>query len=225
MRDQTLPTAQAELDEFAYNLSTRFAAQGLTLFTDPHGSLPTGGGSPAQSTYVGFSLTIQPNPTVQANPSLVRDGTNSINNDPNGASAFTLNGSTGPAGFTTLISRVLNYALGIEAQAGVPQPQFTSANLGPAGSVTAHFSASSSLGDYAASMTAGQSADSGATARELSTEQAVQTALQSQVSTISGVNVDTEMSKMIALQNAYSANARVITVAQSMFNQILQATQ
>ena len=35
LRDTTLPTDQAELDEFAYGVSSRFAGQGLNLFTDP----------------------------------------------------------------------------------------------------------------------------------------------------------------------------------------------
>ena len=37
LRDTTLPTDQAELDEFSQNLASRFSAQGLTLFSDPHG--------------------------------------------------------------------------------------------------------------------------------------------------------------------------------------------
>ncbi len=42
LRDMTLPTDQAELDEFAQNLASRFDAQGLTLFTDPTGTVPAG---------------------------------------------------------------------------------------------------------------------------------------------------------------------------------------
>jgi flagellar hook-associated protein 1 FlgK len=39
------------------------------------------------------------------------------------------------------------------------------------------------------------------------------------------VNMDTELSQMLSLQNAYSANARVMTAVQSMFTQLLQAVQ
>ncbi len=56
-------------------------------------------------------------------------------------------------------------------------------------------------------------------------EQAVQTTLSSKLSTKSGVNMDTEMSNMIQLQNAYGANARIISTMQAMFNQLLQAVQ
>ena len=41
LRDTTLPTDQAELDEFAYGVSDRFASQGLNLFTDPSGNVPS----------------------------------------------------------------------------------------------------------------------------------------------------------------------------------------
>ena len=63
LRDTTLPTDQAELDEFAQNLASRFDAQGLTLFTDPDGNAAGGyAAAPVQSGYVGFAGTIQVNP-------------------------------------------------------------------------------------------------------------------------------------------------------------------
>src|ERR1019366_425417 len=55
LRDTTLPLFQGELDEFSQSLASRFDAQGLTLFSDPNGNVPVGGGAPVQSGYVGFS--------------------------------------------------------------------------------------------------------------------------------------------------------------------------
>src|ERR1700722_8315747 len=78
LRDTTLPTFQGELDEFSTSLATRFDQQGLTLFSDPNGNVPAGGGVPVQSGYVGFASEIQVNPAVIANPSLVRDGTQNV---------------------------------------------------------------------------------------------------------------------------------------------------
>jgi flagellar hook-associated protein 1 len=225
LRDKTLPAHQAELDEFAVNLTSRFAAQGLTLFTDASGAVPNQGGSPAQSGYVGYAATIQVNPAVLTQPSLVRDGTGTIPGSALGASAFTPNPSTGPSGFTTMIARVLDFALGGDAQTGVPQPAFNATGLGADGTLTASFAGSSSLANYAADLTATQSAQSASVTSQLTTEQSVQSVLTNQVSAISGVSIDSEVSKMVALQNAYSANARVISVAQSMFSAILQATQ
>ena len=51
----------------------------------------------------------------------------------------------------------------------------------------------------------------------------VVTALQQRMNNQSGVNIDTEMSNLISLQNAYSANARVMSTIQQMMNTLLQA--
>lgn len=225
LRDTTLPTYQAELDEFSQNLANRFQAQGLTLFSDANGAVPSGGGSPAQSGYVGFASQIQVNPAVLADPSLVRDGTNSVSGSASGASAFTPNPSNGPAGFTTLIQRVLDYALGSQVQAGVAQPASNSSDLGPAGTLSAPYGSGTgtALSDIASSLVASQSADGASVTSQLSTEQAVQTTLQSKLSNETGVNIDTEMSLMITLQNAYGANAKVMSAAQSMWSALLDA--
>jgi len=47
--------------------------------------------------------------------------------------------------------------------------------------------------------------------------------MQAKLSAASGVSMDTELSHMVALQNAYSANARVISAAQSMWDSLLSA--
>jgi flagellar hook-associated protein 1 FlgK len=47
--------------------------------------------------------------------------------------------------------------------------------------------------------------------------------LQQTYSSATGVNMDAQMSNLIALQNAYSANAHVMAVVQSMFQTLLQA--
>jgi flagellar hook-associated protein 1 FlgK len=41
------------------------------------------------------------------------------------------------------------------------------------------------------------------------------------VTSAGGVNIDTEMSNMIQLQNAYGANAKIISAVQSMWTQLL----
>ena len=219
LRDQILPTSQAELDELSYGLADRFATQGLSLFTDPVGNVPTGGGSPTQAGYIGFSSVIQVNPAITATPSLVRDGTNT-------ATGFTPNPSGGPAGFTTLISRVVSYAFGNQAQAGVPQPTMATTGLGASGTLTAPFAASNvSLANYATNLIDAQSQQSAAVTASLATEQALQTGLNTKWTAISGVKMDTEMSQMLTLQNAYSVNARVISAIQTMFNQLLETVQ
>ena len=54
------------------------------------------------------------------------------------------------------------------------------------------------------------------------TQQVALSTAQSRFSSSAGVNVDEEMSNLIALQTAYGANARVLTAARDMLNQLLQ---
>jgi flagellar hook-associated protein 1 FlgK len=223
LRDATLPTFQGELDEFSQSLATRFDAQGLTLFTDSSGNVPTGGGVPAQTTYIGFSSEIQVNPAIRAAPSLVRDGTHDVAGSPTSASAFSANVAGGPAGFTAMISRVLNFTFGAQAQPNVAQPPGATGALGPDGSLTAPYSAPATLADNATALVSAQAAVSADATGQLSIEQTIQTTLTSRLNKQSGVNMDTEMAQMIQLQNAYGANARIISTVQAMFTQLLAA--
>ena len=209
LRDNTLPTCQAELDEFSQNLASRFAAQGLALFTDPAGAVPVSVGLPVQSGYVGFAATIQVNPAVQTDPSLVRDGTGGP--------------PTGLAGYNVVIQKILDYTFGAEQSPGVPQPASHTGGLGPSGTLKAPYTAPPTIGGIAATLVASQAQESASTSSQLSTEQAVQTTLANKLAAGSGVSMDTEMSNMIALQDAYGANARVLTTVQSMWTQLLNS--
>jgi flagellar hook-associated protein 1 len=213
LRDTTMPTDQAEFDEVAQNIAGRFDAQGLTLFTDPNGAVPAGGGVPVQTGYVGFAATIQVNSAVQGNPALVRDGTPTIAN-PTPANPNNL------AGFTGIINQVLNNTLGAS-----PALVSNVANLGPGGNLNAPYVAPATLLQLASTMVASQAQDSATTTSQLATEQAVQTTLSTKLSAQSGVNMDTEMSTMIQLQNAYGANAKVIAAVQAMWAQLLSTVQ
>jgi flagellar hook-associated protein 1 FlgK len=218
LRDATLPTLQAGLDEFAQTLSTRFANQGLQLFTDPAGNVPTATGPNAQSGYVGYAAAIQVNPAIVATPSLVRDGTTAV-------AGFTPNPAGGPAGFNTLIGNVLTYAMGSDSASGVPQPAPNATGLGPDGNLSLGFAPPPGVTGFAAALAAAQAQASSGVTTAVTNETAVQTALQSKMSATSGVSMDTEMSNMIQLQNLYTANARLIGAVQSMWTQTLQLVQ
>ena len=69
---------------------------------------------------------------------------------------------------------------------------------------------------------ASQAQDSSATTSQLGAERSVQTSLSTKLAAETGVSIDTEMSLMIQLQNAYGANARVISAAQAMWAQLMQ---
>ena len=168
---------------------------------------------------------MQVNPAVAATPSLVRDGTAAVAGSATGASAFTPNPAGGPAGFTGMITRVLSYALGSQVQAGVTQPAPAATGLGPNGTLTAPYAPPADLAGFATAVVGAQATESAGATGQVATEQAVQTALQSKLSAKSGVSIDSEMSTMVQLQNAYGANAKVITAVQAMWDQMLQMVQ
>ncbi len=221
LRDTTLPTDQAQLDEFAETLTTRFDAQGLTLFTDANGSVPVASGPPAQAGYVGYAGTIQVNATVAATPSLVRDGTHAVAGSATGASAFIPNTAAGPSGFQTMINRVLDYSFDDDVQEGVAQAAPATAGLGPLGTLSAGFAAPGDLAGFAVSVVGTQARTSAAASDSLTTEQAVATGLQTKLAATSAVSIDDEMTRMVQLQNLYGATAKIITSAQTMWNQTL----
>ncbi len=225
LRDQILPEQQANLDEFSHTLAARFAAQGLTLFSDAGGAVPGGGGTPAQSGYVGFASEIQVNPAILATPSLVRDGTAAVAGSASGASAFTPNPAGGPAGFTTMITRVLDFALGADAQAGVAQPAPNVSGLGPSGTLRAGFAAPADLAGLATAVTGAQARQSATVTSQLDTARSLQSTLQSQLASGGSVNLDAQMSQMIVLQSAYGATAKMMAALQSMFTALEQAVQ
>ena len=71
LRDQTVPSYQAQLDELAHKLALRFDAQGLRLFSDESGAIP----GTTIGDYTNFSSEIQVNSAIVANSALVKDGT------------------------------------------------------------------------------------------------------------------------------------------------------
>lgn len=225
LRDTTLPGFQGELDEFAETLARRFEEQGVRLFSDPAGALPAAVGVPRQSAYLRFANTIQVNPAISANPAFVRDGTGAVAAAPGGPTAFTPNPPGGPAGFTTLITRVLSYALGDQVAAGVPQPAPNLSGMGPTGALNSPMNAPGPIAGFATALVARQTVASGDAASAATAAGDVQTALTQNMSDRSGVNLDTELSSMVVLQNAYAANAKVIGTLQQMWSALLQAVQ
>jgi flagellar hook-associated protein 1 FlgK len=224
LRDTTVPGYQGQLDEFSQTLASNFSAQGLNLFTDPQGNVPSGGGTPVQSTYLGFASTISVNPAVVASPVLVVNGTQAVTGSATGASAFTPNPDN-LAGFTGMIDRVLNYALGADVQPGVPQPAPNTTGLGAAGTLSAPYAAPATLGDFANDITASQSTDAANAKASSDDSTATQQSFSGQLQSAVGVDMDSQMSLMIQLQNAYGANAKVISTIQSMEATLLAAVQ
>lgn len=210
LRDTTLPTYTAELDQFSEQLATRLSQQGLNLFTNGSGNIPS---DSSPSSYAGFSSTIQVNPAILSNPSLVRDGTPNAN-------------TSGAAGFSGVISQVVNYGFGSTSDsAGTSYTPIASAGLGPSGTLTSTLSGITDLSSYAQAFVAAQSSDTSQASTDLTNATSYQTTTASAYSAISGVNVDQQMGVMIQLQNSYQANATIIQTAEQMFSSLLSAVQ
>ncbi len=100
LRDTTLPTYQAQIDELAQKTASRFQQEGLALFTDGNGNVPANVAPPGAVGYVGFAGQIQVNSQVASNPSLLRSGTN---------------GDVVPSGSNEIINKILQYTFGPNA--------------------------------------------------------------------------------------------------------------
>jgi flagellar hook-associated protein 1 FlgK len=87
---------------------------------------------------------------------------------------------------------------------------------------TAQAPYSGTLAQYLSQVVSVQSQAANAATNLQQGQDTVLTALQQRFNSQSGVNIDTEMSNLIALQNAYAANARVMSTIQSMMQTLLQ---
>jgi flagellar hook-associated protein 1 FlgK len=237
LRDTTLPTMQAELDEFAKTLARRFDQQGLRLFSDGQGNVPQEGSVTLQASYVGFAGAIRIFPPVEADARLVRDGTHVIpgglppapatqpTGNPQGSN-FTPNPSGGPAGFDVLARRIIEFALGANLQAGTPHdPALGTAGLGRQGRLNSEIPPHATLADFAASLVSVQTGLRARATEMRESETAARDLVRNRLADEAGVNVDQEMSVMVQLQNAYQASARVLQTNQELWDALYQATR
>ncbi|MFZ2068067.1 MAG: flagellar hook-associated protein FlgK [Xanthobacteraceae bacterium] len=165
----------------------------LPLFTD--GSQPiTGVLTSTGSQTTGLAGTIAVNPALISSPSsLVAYAANTAAGDP-----------TRP---NFMLNQLTSATLTFSPDTGI-------------GTTQAPYSAN--LLDYMSQIVSQQSQAANASTNLQQGQDSVLSALQQRFNDQSGVNIDTEMSNLIALQNAYSANARVMSVIQQMMSTLLQ---
>jgi flagellar hook-associated protein 1 len=210
VRDTLAPEYQAQLDQIAGGLINAFGEsdQSATptlpslpgLFTTPgETSLP----SMTATTGLAAAIEINPNvdPSQGGNPNLLRDGGIS---DP-GNPAYTYN-TTGAADYT---GRIQDLIVGINAT----QSFDPSAGL----------DSSASLTDYANASVSWVQAQNQQASDASSYQSAVATQATSALSNATGVNLDTEMTNMLNLENSYASTAKLLTTVGSMFSALLQA--
>jgi len=165
----------------------------LALFTD--GSAPiTGAITSTGSQTTGLAGSIEVNPALVASPSsLVLYSSNTSTGDP-----------TRP---TFILNQLTNTSLTYSPATGV-------------GSAAQPYSGT--LSDYLSQVVSQQSQAANAATNLQQGQDTVVSALQQRYNDETGVNIDTEMSNLIALQNAYGANARVMTTIQQLMATLLQ---
>ncbi len=103
LRDKTFAKQTAQLDELAIKLALRFEAQGLRLFTDSSGTIPSD--APPDTSvdpvtavsYVGFATELQVNNAIISDNSLLQTGTY---------------GGTLQSGANDIIRRIIEYTFG-----------------------------------------------------------------------------------------------------------------
>lgn len=92
--------------------------------------------------------------------------------------------------------------------------------VGGVGSAGAPFT--NTVGSYLDAVVSVQGANAASAARLNEGQQVVLTSIQSRFADTSGVNVDEEMANLVQLQNAYAANARVMSAAKDMMDLLLR---
>ena len=168
----------------------------LPLFTDD-GQPITGVLTATGSQTTGLAGSIAVNPALVATPAgLVAYAANSPAGDP-----------TRP---NFILNQMTNAALTFSPTTGI-------------GSAQAPYSGT--LADYMSQIVSQQSQAANAATSLQQGQDTVLSALQQRFNTQSGVNIDTEMSNLIALQNAYGANARVMSTIEQLMSTLLQVVQ
>jgi flagellar hook-associated protein 1 FlgK len=165
----------------------------LPLFVD--GTTPyTGAITAAGSESTGYAGRIAVNPALIANPSsLVAYQTSTAAGD-----------ATRP---NFIYNQLVNASLEYSPTTGI-------------GGTAAPFQGT--LSAYIGQMVSMQSTAANSATNLQSGQNIVVNALQSRFNSTSAVNIDTEMSNLLTLQNSYGANARVMTTVKAMLDALLQ---
>jgi len=202
LRDDLAVTYQAQLDGVAGALVTTFAESAQTgtgpnlpgLFTTPGATSP-----PTSTTGLAGQISVNASvdPTQGGNALLLRDGGISGNTN------YIYN-TNGDASYSTRLSQLL-------ANLSAPQP------FGATGGITTN----ATLGGYASASVSWLEAERSNVASQSTYQSTFLNTATTALSNATGVNLDNEMSKMLDLERAYSATAKLITTIDAMLGTLL----
>ena len=168
----------------------------LPLFTDA-GSPYTGAITSSGSEMTGLAGRIAVNPALLANPANL--------------TTFSTNPPT-PAGDNTRSDFIFSQ---------LTTSNFTYSPKTGLGSTAAPFTGT--IGSYLQQFVSQQAAAASSATQLQQGQSVVVSTLQQKFNSTSAVNIDSELSNLIALQNSYAANAHVMSVVQSMMQTLMQA--
>ncbi|HEY8006805.1 MAG TPA: flagellar hook-associated protein FlgK [Methylocella sp.] len=204
LRDSLSVTYQAQLDGIAGALINAFsetdqAAPGPDL----PGLFTTQGATslPTSTTGLAGQITVNPSvdPSQGGNALLLRDGgiSDTANSD------YTYN-TTGDASYTARLSQLL---------AKLSATQTYSASGG--------ITTSANLSDYAAASVSWLEAQRSNVSSQSNYQSTLLSTAGTALSNATGVNINDEMSKMLDLENSYSATAKLLTTIDGMFSMLM----
>ena len=206
LRDTVAPEYQAQLDQIAGGLVNAFAE------TDQSGSgLPSlpglftysgATGLPTTTAMTGLAASIEVNPAVDptqgGDVSLLQNG--GIN-----GSNYSYN-TTGAASYTGRIQQMIGATT-------ATQSFDPGAGLG----------SSDSLSDYANASVSWLQAQNQQASNQVDYQNSVAAQATSALSNATGVNLDTEMTNMLNIENSYTTTAKLLTTVNAMFTALLNA--
>jgi flagellar hook-associated protein 1 FlgK len=211
LRDVVAPQYGAQLDQIAGGLISAFAESDQTGSATPAPTLPGlftfagAAGVPSTSATTGLASEIEVNanvdPSQGGDVNRLRDGGIA---DPTN-SAYTYN-TTGGASYTGRIAQLISA---------------TTANQSFSG--TAGLGSSSSLNDYANSSVSWLQSQNQAASNQLDYQNSLVSQATTAASNATGVNLDTEMTNMLTIENSYTTTAKLLTTVNAMFSSLLNA--
>jgi flagellar hook-associated protein 1 FlgK len=206
LRDVVAPQYGAQLDQIADGLISSFAESDQSggnaptlpgLFTFPGAT-----GVPATSNATGLASEIEVNaavdPSQGGDVNLLRDG--GIN-----GSTYVYN-STGDASYTGRIEDMINALTTTQSFSGA-------AGLGT----------SDSLSDYANNSVSWLQSQNQQATNQLDYQNSVVSQATTALSNATGVNLDTELTNMLSIENSYTTTAKLLTTANDMFTSLISA--
>ena len=210
LRDTIAPEYQSQLDQIAGGVVSAFAEtdQSATptqpalpgLFTFPGAT-----GVPADTDVTGLAAEIEVNPNADpsqgGNIDLLRDGGIS---DP-GNPVYTYN-TTGSASYSGRIQQMISAISSTQS-------------FNPA----AGLGSSDSLSDYASNSVGWLQGQSQTASDNANYQSSLVSQASGALSNATGVNLDTEMTNMLNIENSYTTSAKLLTTVNAMFSALINA--